>query len=853
VPDPNRLARDARPVRYDLHLRLDPARRTFGGELRLVLEVAKATRQVELNAKGITAQRVAARQGGRRMAGTSAVLAKSERVRLVFDAPLRPGKATLEIGYEGKVSEGMAGLYLSKDGKEACLATQCEATDARAIFPCFDEPDRKAVFALKVTAPKGLTVLGNGAVKSRRTKGRLATWSFAPTKPMATYLFATAVGRFAATKAATARKVPFRVWALAGKHRLGGHARELGTELLPFYEDYFGQPYAFGKYDQVAVPSFAFGAMENAGLVVFRPSLVLLDPKTASWDDRKDVALVVAHEFAHMWFGDLVTMAWWDDLWLNEAFAEWMAHKAVAALHPELDVWVNFRARAAGALATDALERTHAIYHPIRTPAQAAEMFDAVTYGKGSAVMRMIEAYLGEDAFRAGLRRHMKRFRFGNAAGADLWRNLGAASRQDVATIMKDWVGHVGHPAVSCSWRDGKLRLSQHRARASPQARRTRTAWRVPMVIRYEDGAGIHEVRHLLRRRAEAVALPARDTLHWLWANAGDLGFYRCFLDDDLLRLALDHGGRLAPEERIALLRDLWLQVRSGERDVAVFLAAFTRLADGEVRYDVLQHAVGTLRSLERLLELGGRTDALPPLRAWAVRRFGASYRRLGPDARPGDSEPTKERRAALLRAVAGTGRDGQALAEARAMAARERQDPAAVDATVAETAIAIEALAGDGKTLDVHLRTYRRRRDGHAPPQEVERYLYVLPAFRDARLVLRVLARLKTQDVAAQAKGPILRAMLAEPHSQRQAWAHLTKNWARLKKELGESWVAILVEASGEMPPDAAARVRAFWDKHLGGQAQQAYGRAKERLRQNAEFMERVLPGIETWARGLA
>jgi puromycin-sensitive aminopeptidase len=844
----HRLPRTIRPVRYDLHLDADPARPGFSGLLSLAAEVVEPTRELRLHAKRLEIVSAHIEQGGATQKLEPVVDEAREEVTLRAAAPFKPGPARVEISYSGQVAPGMAGLYLSKDGGEACLATQCEATDARAIVPCLDEPDRKAVFALRVTAPKGQTVLANGAALSRSDQGDRTAWTFAPTPPMSSYLLALAIGPFAATDAVEARGVPFRVWALAGKQRLGQHGRDLAAQMLPWYEDYFGQPYAFGKYDQVAVPSFAFGAMENAGLVVFRPSLLLLDPATAAWDERKDVALVVAHEFAHMWFGDLVTMAWWDDLWLNEAFAEWMAHRCVAALAPDLDVWSRFRARAASAMATDALASTHPIYTPVETPAQAQELFDAITYGKGSATMRMLEQYLGEDAFRAGLRTHMAKHRLGNATGADLWGALQAASSQDVPAIMKDWVQQPGHPTVSARWDAAgrRLHLAQHRTRSSPLSPRTEALWRVPLVLTYEDDAGVHTTRHLLATREEAVPLPVQGTLRWLWPNAGDVGFYRCALDDGLLGLGLGHAKGLRPEERVALLRDLWHQVRCGERGSDAFMAAFAKLLDPESHYTVVQQAVQLLRGVERILEMQGKAASAALLRDWVAARLGDGYRALGP-GKPGEDPMARERRAALLRALAAIAREPRAVADARRIAKLEREGQMP-DATLAGTAVAAEAVNGDAATLRTHLATYLERRAGHAAPQDVERYLYVLPAFRDPALVRQVLDTLASGAVAPQAVGPILRAMLTEPHSQGQAWAALQQRWPALRESLGEAWVAILVEATGELPPAWAPQVKAFWDANLSGAAGQAYGRAQERLAETAEAYPRIATGVEAW-----
>ncbi|HWH09164.1 MAG TPA: M1 family aminopeptidase, partial [Candidatus Thermoplasmatota archaeon] len=608
----HRLPGDVRPERYAVHVKARVDRPDFEGEVRVALRVARAVATVEMHARDLQVDDVEATVGGRALRGRVAKVDRdAQTVTLAFPQPLPAGEATLRLAFRGQVGRGMKGLYLSTDGAESCLATQCEEADARAIFPCFDEPAFKARLQWTVTTDPAMVVLANGPLaKVERSEDGATTWTFQETPPMSTYLAALGIGRFASTPEARVGGVPMRVWAMEGKEGFGRFGLDLGARLLPWFGDYFGQPYPFGKYDQVAVPSFAFGAMENAGLVTFRLSLLLIDPARSTWDERKDVALVVAHEFAHMWFGNLVTMAWWDDLWLNEAFAEWMAHRATHALQPDLDVWVRFRQRAYGALSTDSLDSTHAIYHPVQTAAEAQEMFDAITYGKGSAVMRMLEAFLGEEAFREGLRTYMAEFRFRNARGSDLWTHLGRASGRDVAAIMSAWVTQKGHPVVHVAFGSGRLVLRQRRARSSPAPEAAPAAvaaddvWPVPMVVRYEDDAGVQTHPVLLEAPEASVELPVQGRLRWLWPNAGDVGFFRCALDDHLLGAALH--GRLEPEEQVALLRDLWGQVKAGQAAPEAFLRAFERIASTlgpHARYDLVGHVVASLRTLEALLE----------------------------------------------------------------------------------------------------------------------------------------------------------------------------------------------------------------------------------------------------------
>ncbi len=830
----HRLPRRARPQQVRIHLRADPEQPTFTGDVEIDVVLEEPCKTIELHAEALRIEEI--------LVDGELVDWSEDGDRLKLHGSFHAGSETIRIRYEADVRQDMAGLYLSKDGDRSCLATQCEATDARSILPCFDEPAYKCTWHWTITAPEGLTVLTNGAAESSETQDGWTTHRFAPVGPMSSYLIACCIGDFASTNEVVERDVPFRVWAMNGQEQHGDHGNELAVRMLGWYEDYFGQKYPFGKYDQIAVPSFAFGAMENAGLVLFRPSLVLLDESTASWDDRRHVALVVAHEFAHMWFGNLVTMAWWDDLWLNEAFAEWIAHKCAAAMDPSLDVWVPFRQRAAGALSTDALSSTHAIYHPVQTPEEAQEMFDAITYGKGSAVMRMLESYLGQEAFCEGLRTYMESFRFGNAHGKDLWKHLGKASGEDVAGIMGDWVTQAGHPTIAVRRVEGALRLSQHRTVSSPDANVDETIWRVPLVIRFADDAGVHRHRFLMSGQSADLNLDVSGDLRWVWANADDGGFYRVALDDDLFHDTLHHVQELTPAERVGLLRDTWLQVRAGERTIETFVEALDAML-GDTDYEIVEFQQGVLRLLDGLLH--GQPEQAT-YRQWVGQRMRPVW-----DDKDDNSEPAKQRRAAAMRAL-GMAQEPAAVERARTIAANERAGDQ-VDPQLATAAVQAEALNGDLATLQVFLDTYDARRNGHYSPQDVERYLYALASFRDPACVTRILELLANAGVAAQAEGPILRAMLTSAHAGAATWQHVVSDWHDLEGRLGDAWIGIIVEASGELPVHLKDNVEAFWDAKLEGRAGQSYMRAKERLAERTELEARILPGLKAWASALA
>ncbi|MDQ2690767.1 MAG: M1 family metallopeptidase, partial [Chloroflexota bacterium] len=363
-----RLPTHASPRRYDIQLHAQVGREDFNGRVLIALDLHEAKDTIDLHARDLTIGPANLVVNGQSLPATVTMDPDNERIILQFPQAIPAGEASLDITFDGKVSQALKGLYIAQDPPEQLLCTQAAATDARAIFPCFDEPTFKAQFAFEVTTPDPV-VLANSPLLSVTDNAGTKIWKFAPTKTMSSYLVALVIGDVASTEEKTVNGVPLRVWAMRGKEQMGAFALEYTARLLQWYEDYFGVPYHFDKYDQAAVPGFAFGAMENSGLVLFRQFLLIMAPEVSSWRQEKAIAHVVAHEFAHMWFGNLVTMQWWDDLWLNEAFAEWISYRVVSELSPDYRIWNDFEAYRNSAMNEDALESTHAIYTAVETPA----------------------------------------------------------------------------------------------------------------------------------------------------------------------------------------------------------------------------------------------------------------------------------------------------------------------------------------------------------------------------------------------------------------------------------------------------------------------------------------------------
>jgi puromycin-sensitive aminopeptidase len=849
-PSRFRLPTDVRPVEYDLHVEPDLAAGRFRGDVRVAVRLDRPRRDVVLHAADLAIERAVARAADHEVAARVTVQRADETVTLRFPRALPAGEAVLVLRFAGALNQHLRGLYAaSADGRRYAFS-QCEAADARRILPCFDEPAFKARFRVAVTVHDGDTAVSNAPVEREEPApgGRIVY--FAPTPPLSTYLLALAVGPLEASAVRMLGPVPIRIWHVPGKAHLTEIGLEAAAEALARLQDYFDIPYPYGKLDLVAVPDFEAGAMENAGAVFFRETLLLLDPKTASLNERKRAAEVIAHELAHMWYGDLVTMAWWDDLWLNEAFATWMAYRVVDDWRPEWRMWQGFEHDRAGALALDALSNTHPIYAEVRSVAEATENFDAITYEKGAAVVRMIEHYLGADVFRAGVRLYMQRHREANTVAADLWRALEDASGREVARIAQAWIGRAGFPLLSlgpAARASGtSLRVRQERFFADPRVPRARRAgrWPVPLVLRWSTGERSAVTRMLVDRTTETVMLPDASRLSWYFGNADAGGFYRV-LHDAADRAALREklASVLTPVERLALAGDQWALVRAHRATVESFFDIADALGD-ETDYDVLDGIAGPLDVVdEQVVPPDGPVQAA--LRGWIARRFGRALERLGWDPASGEDDPTRLRRAALVRLVGGVAEDPTVLAEARRRLDAYLVDRASLDANLADPVAALAARVGDEALYE----RYRQIAAEAQTPQERRRFLLNLGAFRTPTTVRRTLDAVLGPEVPTQDVAFILMRMLGNPVAREATWRFVTRKWTTIRRRIPPLMISRFVEATPALrDPRYARDVARFFRAHPVLEARRALRQALEVFRLNAELRRRTAPGVARW-----
>lgn len=846
----HRLPRAVWPTHYSIDIATDPERSDFTGHLRVQLDVREPVRAVQMHARRLNLSEVRLRVGDMMLSPKVLLQADLEAVTFSLDEALPVGPAELTLDFKGEPNPGMHGLYLAEDGAEKAVATQCEATDARAIFPCFDEPEFKARLQWTVRTQGDFVALANGALERTEEFNGQTAWYFEATEPVSSYLAALTVGRFEGTPQTLAGKVPVRVWATRGKEAQARFAHRFTETLIPWYEDYFDLPYPYGKYDQVAVPGFDAGAMENVGLVLFRQNLLLMDPGSASWNQEKLIAKVIAHELAHMWFGNLVTMQWWDDLWLNEAFAEWFAHKATHAVEPSYLVWNDFQSDKNRALVDDALPTTHPIYAEVATPGEALEMFDVITYQKGCAVMHMLEHFLGEDAFRAGIRTYMKAFAGGNAKGADLWRHLEEATQQPVGTLMRSWIEQAGFPMVRLALEGRTLILSQQRFFSSPSANPSAKdqTWSVPMVVRYEDEAGTHEHRFILGTESAQVELPSQGNVRWCYGNADEIGFYRVWHEGDTAKRLLQHGAdKLSVVEQMGFVEDQWALVRNATQSVQDFLPTLERFA-ASTDHNVMRAVTDRLGGLLQLVERSGEAETLKAIRGEVARLFAPHLNALGYEPRPRESQNDGQRRALAIHTMGSMAEDEETVRQCEVWAERERKDPRSVDANLAGTFVAVAAKFGDAERYEQFRATYEARKKGGSAPQDALRYLYSLAGFRGAAQVQATLNHLDDGVIPQESTGSVLGQLLAGLHGQDLAWKYLQDTWTTLHARVGDMGVSRVVESTGRLQGELRPDIVRFFQENPPRGAERALARALENLDQREELQSRVLPALKTY-----
>jgi puromycin-sensitive aminopeptidase len=834
---------------------VDPGRdRGFRGEVAIALSLDRPRSAIRLHAADLRVTKPRIEVGGRIRRGHMTKDAGVDMIEVRCDEPIPAGEATLRLAFAGKLRSDLCGLYGVRVGNREYAFTQLEATDARKFFPCFDEPTMKAQFRISVTTSDANTVLSNAPVArcERLASGR-KTVHFDETPPLSTYLIALAVGELESSPPLRAGPTEIRLWHTPGKGHLTNFGLEATRECLIRLERYFDLPYPYAKLDMVAVPDFEFGAMENAGAVFFRETLLLVDPERATAGEKKRAAEVICHELAHMWYGDLVTMAWWDDLWLNEAFATWMAFAIVEQWKPEWKMWHDFQHGRAAALQQDALRHTHPIYCVVNTPEEANENFDLITYEKGASVVRMLERYLGPAKFRKGVRTYIRRHREGNTVADDLWRALSEASGEDVKPIARAWIEQEGHPVVEIDLakkRDGfHLRLRQERFFERPPRRVSSGAsparWPIPWVGRVARGrsGGGKLVRRLLTRKSESIALGPRPP-RFVYGNADEGGFFRPAHGPRALAALADSLSSLPAVERMGLVSHQWALVRARRAPIDGFLELAGALRD-EPDPDVLNVLQTPFAFIAHSLIPHAAPAAQERFRAWLIDRFEPAFEELGWEAAADESDDVRLRRAGLLWIVGAA-----AESEAVALAARVRcdaylEDRRSLEANLADGVVSLAARGGD----EQRFRRFLDAVEESDTPQEKRRFLLATADFRDPGIVDATLAMSLTDRVPTQDVMFLLGRQLANPAARERTWAFIKRRWPKLRRRMPSLFASRLIEATPNLlTPSYRRDVARFFREHPVPSSDRALRQALERFDWYRGFHREAAARLSAW-----
>ncbi len=832
--DPYRLPADATPHRYELTIAPDLDGAEFSGSVAIDLTVHRPTDALTCHAKELSiGEAWVVADGGQRIDAQPTLDPDTDRVTFALGTTLAPGPAALHVRFDGVLNDKLRGFYRSSYTDDAgadhtVAVTQFEATDARRAFPCWDEPAHKAVFAVTLEVPDDLLAISNGPELSREPAGdgRVRV-RFADTMPMSTYLVAMVVGPLEATAAVDVDGVPLRIVHRPGQGDLAAFALEVGAFALRYFADYYGIVYPGDKMDMVAVPDFAFGAMENLGCVIYRETLLLLDPDSATQAEKMAVVDVIAHELAHMWFGDLVTMRWWNGIWLNEAFATFMEMKCSSAFRPEWERWMHFGRERTTAFDTDALAATRPIEFPVHSPADAEGMFDVLTYQKGSAVVRMLEQYLGEDAFRDGIRRYLQTHQFGNTETGDLWDALEAETGEPVRAMMDSWIFQGGFPLVTVEPVGDGIGLEQQPfaylpTGDDPDPQR----WHIPIVARF----GSQQTGVLLDGASTTCATDGGPVM----VNAGGHGFYRTLYSREQYESLFDQLPSLEPLERYTILDDgLALCLRGDVASGTLTLQIKRLVAMGEDDLSIWQLGAEVLRTLDRAVVDSDR-DAF---RAWQRETLRPLWERLGPEAKPDESDLRRALRGVVLAAL-GTADDPEAMALAQEVFDRTTADPSSVEPGLASGALTVVAQHADGSRFDAIIDRFRHGRT----PQEQVRFLYAGASVHDGALFGQYLDLLAGNEVRTQNLAFAYRAALRNQQHGSLAWSRVAERWDDLMSRLPSNSAHRLVEGIVVVDdPDAAASIEAFLHDHPMPQATRLVAQHIERMHVSVALRARI------------
>ena len=772
-----RLPKHSSPTRYKIELSPDLEQKRFQGKVEININILERTKEISLNVAELDIDTIAINLSD---SNSIEILDweiddQYEIMKVNFSDYLSLGEINLSISYSGLLNDKLRGFYHStfKDSEgitQSIATTQFESTDARRAFPCFDEPEYKAIFSVSLIVNKGLFCVSNAAIKNtdQNYAGELKKIDFEDTIPMSTYLVAFIVGPFEASKSIDVSGTELRIIYPIGKGHLCDFALKLGKYSLEYFSDYYKIPYPGDKLDMIAIPDFAFGAMENLGCITYREALLLVDDTKATSNELIRIADVIAHEIAHMWFGDLVTMKWWNGIWLNEAFATFMATKAVADFKKEWNRWAQFSLEKSMAMDIDSLNSTRPIEYPVISPSDADGMFDLITYEKGGSILRMLEQFLGEEIFRDGVSLYLSKHSYGNTETDDLWDSLEEVSNLPVKKIMDSWIFQAGHPMITFSLHDKNLSVTQNTFRYLNSS--DKTIWGVPLFIKYSTDTRKKEIKFLLENRNEDIEL--EDHVDKIFLNSNAYGFYRT--DSKDLDCLFDIN-ELSSEEKYSIVDDYWALILNGSKNVENFLE-FSEKFQNETGPDILGLLYSCFSNLNRNL-----VDK-SYLQLVANKIFNKTFQAL--DNKTKRSIREAQALAVCFRAMATIIENPTIITKSKNILEQYLNNNSSYEPDIISSVISINAYHGDSKLFEKYVDNMINAKT----PQDEVRFQRSLSLFKGDNEIEKLFNLILSDKIRSQDSPYILASTLNNESVGWKTWNFIEANWDKLTSKFPEN-----------------------------------------------------------------
>ena len=833
-----RLPKTIIPSYYSITIETDLDNEKFSGSEIISIEIKEKINTIKLNSIGLKIDK--AEIINDQLKSESITEDKEhETISINFNKDFEPGEYKLKLNFHGNLDNSLRGFYLSRYKDENGVdhkigTTQFESTDARRAFPCFDEPEFKSIFAITLKVPKGLFTVSNTGIKSIKNTNTHDIYEFEDSIKMSTYLVAFVIGPFEATDEVMVDGVPLRIVHAIGKSHLTDFAIETGKFALKYFTDYFGRPYPGDKLDMIAIPDFASGAMENLGCITYREALLLVNKDEATQGELTRIADVVMHEIAHMWFGDLVTMKWWNGIWLNEAFATFMATKAVDKFNPKWERWVEFGIEKSAAFDVDSLKSTRPIEYDVISPDDATAMFDLLTYEKGGAVLRMLEQYVGEEPFRDGIRSYLNKHEFSNTETEDLWDSIEEFSSIPVRETMNSWILQPGFPRISIKNQKNSISISQSTFRYDNS--NDKTIWKVPVEIKYELKGKVQSKKILLEEKSSEINMETEIKL--ISGNSNANGFYRS--EYETINDFSNEINFLNKSEKFSLIDDLWASSVSCRIPINIFLnnsLLFKKDTDPELQSLIISR----FSSLKRYANKDLKKKYISIIENYALNLI----EEIGEEPKEGEDLKIKELRAILYRTLSITCENNIYIEKLNNIYNQYNLNKGSIDPNITASAIASVAYYGNESTY----RDYFQKYTEGETPQEKMRFLYSLAEFRDTKLLEKTLDASLSEEIKNQDAPYLIAYALRDYRHCEKTWNFIEKNWKDIIKKFPDNTIprifgGIKIISNIEL----ADKINLFFKNNPIPQGQKTINQNLEKMYQNINFVNYQKEKFNNW-----